>query len=65
MEVGYTEMLGNEGVLSANVVVEGDFREGVRVVGVRWGGGLAVAEEGGNYYEILGLSEHVLRDDVS
>lgn len=47
-------MLGDELVLGADVVVEGDFGEGVRVGCVGWGGGLAVSEEGGDDYEELG-----------
>lgn len=41
-------------MLSADVIVEGDFGEGMRVGCVGGGGGLAVSEEGGNNYEELG-----------
>ena len=47
-------MLCNQVVLSADVVVEGDFGEGMLVGCVGGGGGLAVSEEGGNDYEELG-----------
>lgn len=41
-------------MLSADVIVDGDFGEGMRVGCVRRGGGLAVSEEGGDDYEELG-----------
>ena len=41
-------------MLGADVVVEGDFGEGMRVGCVGGGGGLAVSEEGGDDYEKLG-----------
>ena len=40
-------------VLSADIVVERDFGEGVGVGCVGWGGGLAISEEGGDDYEEL------------
>lgn len=54
VEMGYFEVLGNELVLGADVVVEGDFGEGMWVGCVGGGGGLAVSEEGGDDYEKLG-----------
>ena len=54
VEVGYFEVLSDELVLGADVVVEGDFGKGVRVGCVGWGGGLAVSEEGGDDYKELG-----------
>ena len=53
VEVVYLEMLRNEVVLSADVVVDGDFGEGMRVGCVGRGGGLAVSEEGGDDYKEL------------
>ena len=41
-------------MLSADVIVEGDFGEGMRVGCVGRGGGLAVSEEGGDDYQELG-----------
>ena len=41
-------------MLGADVVVGGDFGEGMRVGCVGGGGGLAVSEEGGDDYEKLG-----------
>jgi hypothetical protein len=47
------EVFCDELVLGADVVIEGDEREGVVVGGVRGGGGLAVTEEGGDDDEEL------------
>ena len=41
-------------MLGANVIVDGDFGEGMRVRCVGGGGGLAVSEESGDDYEELG-----------
>ena len=54
VEVGYFEVLCDELVLGADVVVEGGFGEGMRVGCVGGRGGLAVSEEGGDDYEELG-----------
>ena len=54
VEVFYLEMLCDQVVLSAHVVVDGDFGEGMRVGCVGRGGGLAVSEESGDDYEELG-----------
>ena len=54
VEVVYLEMLCDQLVLSADVVVEGDSGEGMRVGCVGGGRGLAVSKEGGNDYEELG-----------
>ncbi len=47
-------MLCDQVVLSPDVVVDGDFGEGMRVGCVGGGGGLAIPEEGGDDYEELG-----------
>ena len=54
IEVVYLEMLCDQVVLSADVIVDGDLGKGVRVGCVGGGGGLAVSEEGGDDYEELG-----------
>ncbi len=54
VEVVDLEMLCDQGVLGANVIVDGDFGEGMRVGCVGGGGGLAVSEKGGDDYEELG-----------
>ena len=41
-------------MLSADIIVDGDFRKGVGVGCIGGGGGLAVPEEGGDDYEELG-----------
>ncbi len=46
-------MLGDELVLGADVVIEGDFGESCRELCVGRGGGLAVAEECRDDYEVL------------
>jgi len=48
------QVLGDQGVLGADIVVDGDFGERVWVGCVRGRGGLAIAEEGGYDDEILG-----------
>lgn len=48
------EMFGHEFVLRADVVVKGDEGKGVRVGCVRGGGGLTIAEEGGDDDKELG-----------
>ena len=53
MEVFDLEMLCDERMLGADIVVEGDFREGGGVGGVRGGGGLAISKEGGDNNEVL------------
>lgn len=50
--MGDAQVLGYERVLGAHVVVEGYFWEGVQA-GVRGGGGLRVAEEGGDDDEVF------------
>lgn len=47
------EMLGDELVLGADVVVKGDFGESRDELCVGWGGGFTVAEERGDDDEIL------------
>ena len=54
VEVVYLEMLCDQVVLSADVVVDGDFGEWMRVGSVGRGGGLAISEEGGDDDEELG-----------
>lgn len=49
------ESLGDEFVLGADVVVEGDGGKGRRGGRVGRGSGLTVAEQGGDDYEILGM----------
>ena len=46
-------MLGDELMLGTDIVVERDFRKCCGKICVGRGGGLAVAEERGNYNEIL------------
>jgi len=60
--VRYTQVLGHERVLGSHIVVECDLGE--RLDGrVRGGGGLAVAEEGGDYDVVfLGVEDLVLPD---
>ena len=48
------QVLSDELVLRADVVVEGDLGKGPEVGGVGGGGGLAVTEEGGDYDEVFG-----------
>lgn len=60
MEMRYLEMFGHEFVLGADVVVEGDEGEGVRVGGIGGGGGLAIAEESGDDDEELGVCSAIV-----
>ena len=55
VEVVYLEMLCDQVVLSADVVVDRDFGEGVGVGCIGRGGGLAVSEEGADDDEELGM----------
>ena len=62
-KVGDVELLGEEGVLGADVVVEGHVGEGGDV-GVGRGGGLAVAEKRGDDDEVLfGVEGLVFADE--
>ena len=49
----YTEMLSDELMLGADIVIEGDFGESCRELCVGRGGGLAVAEERRDDDEVL------------
>ncbi len=57
VQVGDAQVGGEELVLGADVVIEGNFWE--RVMGVvGGGGGLAVSEEGGDDYVVLSVGYH-------
>ena len=58
------EMFRHKLMLCSNVVVKGDIRERLSCWVIRWGGGLAVAEEGGNDDEVLYISMPVFNDDL-
>ena len=59
-----TEVLGDQFVLGADIVVEGDFGESCGEVRVGRGGGLAVAEERGDYDEVLKVCETEPREGI-
>lgn len=62
--MGDAQVLREEGVLRADVVIEGDAGPGAEGGGVRGGGGLAVAEEGGDHDVVLFGGEDVAEEPL-